>query len=84
MMASGSGPSINDVQSFKVLVNPVPTGEGADYAHHITVCPPGFENMVLTSNLQIWCANCVSYYLILPIRQIWKIEAAALKSSKNW
>ena len=27
---------------FGVLVNPIPT-RGADYAHHIAACPPGFD-----------------------------------------
>ena len=30
---------------FGVSVNPIPT-KGVDYAHHITACPPGFENLV--------------------------------------
>ena len=29
---------------FGISVNPIPTGK-ADYAHHITACPPGFENL---------------------------------------
>ena len=29
---------------FGVSVNPIPT-RGADYAHWITACPPGFENL---------------------------------------
>ena len=29
---------------FGSSVNPIPTW-GADYAHHITACPPGFENL---------------------------------------
>ena len=29
---------------FGSSVNPIPT-MGAIYAHHITVCPPGFENL---------------------------------------
>ena len=29
---------------FGCSVNPIPT-RGADYAHHITACPPGFENL---------------------------------------
>ena len=29
---------------FGVSVNPITT-RGADYAHRITVCPPGFENL---------------------------------------
>ena len=29
---------------FGVSVNPIPT-RGVDYAHQITVCPPGFENL---------------------------------------
>ena len=33
---------------FGVSVNPIPTvswGSGADYTHHITASPPGFENL---------------------------------------
>ena len=29
--------------------NPIPT-RGADYAHRITACPPGFENLAATEN----------------------------------
>jgi len=29
---------------FGSSVNPIPA-RGADYAHHITACPPGFENL---------------------------------------
>ena len=29
---------------FGVSVNPIPT-RGAEYAHRITACPPGFENL---------------------------------------
>ena len=29
---------------FGVSVNPIPA-RGADYAHRITACPPGFENL---------------------------------------
>ena len=29
---------------FGVSVNAIPT-RGADYAHRITACPPGFENL---------------------------------------
>ena len=29
---------------FGISVNPIPT-RGADYAHHITACPTGFENL---------------------------------------
>ena len=36
-------------QDFGISVNPIPT-RGVDYAHHITACPPGFEN--LTASLQ--------------------------------
>ena len=37
---------------FGSLVNPIPTGgKGADYAHHVTACPPRFEN--LTASLII-------------------------------
>ena len=32
---------------FGSSVNPIPIGVRgrADYAHHITACPPGFENL---------------------------------------
>ena len=36
---------------FGSSVNPIPT-RGADYAHHITACPPGFEN--LAASLQYY------------------------------
>ena len=29
---------------FGSSVNPIPT-RGSDYAHHITACPPEFENL---------------------------------------
>ena len=29
---------------FGVPINPIPT-RGAEYANHITACPPGFENL---------------------------------------
>ena len=41
-LAGGQGPE------FGISVNPIPT-RGADYAHHITACPPGFE--ILTASL---------------------------------
>ena len=31
---------------FGSSVNPITTRGGADYAHHITASPPGFENPV--------------------------------------
>jgi len=34
---------------FGSSVNPIPT-RGADYAHHITDCPPGFENLAASLN----------------------------------
>ena len=39
---------------FGSSVNPIPTrGGGAEYAHHITACPPGFEN--LAASLRYTC-----------------------------
>ena len=37
---------------FGSSVNPIST-RGADFAHHITACPPGFENLAasLSSNV---------------------------------
>ena len=35
---------------FGSSVNPIPT-RGADYAHHITACPPGFENLTASLSL---------------------------------
>ena len=32
---------------FGSSVNPITT-RGADYAHHITACPPGFENLTVS------------------------------------
>ena len=38
-------------REFGISVNPIPT-KGADYAHRITACPPGFEN--LAASLQFY------------------------------
>ena len=35
---------------FGVSVNPIPT-RGADYAHCITACPPGFENLAASLHM---------------------------------
>ena len=35
---------------FGSSVNPIPSW-GADYAHHITDCPPGFENLTTSLGL---------------------------------
>ena len=35
---------------FGSLVNPITTRGGADYAHHITASPPGFENPAAALN----------------------------------
>ena len=35
---------------FGSLVNPYPT-RGADYATHITACPPGFENLTTSPGI---------------------------------
>ena len=32
---------------FGSSVNPIPS-RGADYAHHSTACPPGFENLTVS------------------------------------
>ena len=37
-------------QEFGVSVNPIPT-RGADYAHRITACSPGFENLMASFSL---------------------------------
>ena len=39
-------------QEFGISVNSIPT-RGADYAHHITACPSGLEN--LGASLNVWC-----------------------------
>ena len=38
---------------FGSSVNPIPTRGGADYAHHITACPPGFENPAASLRLHM-------------------------------
>ena len=35
---------------FGSSVNPIPT-RGADYAHHITACPSGFENLMASLHI---------------------------------
>ena len=47
-LAGGQGPPVIWGYS-QPYSNQVPA-DGADYAHHITACPPGFEN--LTTSLQ--------------------------------
>ena len=37
---------------FGSSVNSIPT-RGADYAYHITACPPGFENLAASLDLII-------------------------------
>ena len=37
---------------FGSSVNPIAT-RGADYAHHITACPPGFENLTASLHLVV-------------------------------
>ena len=39
---------------FGSSVNPITT-RGADYAHHITASPPGFENLAVA--LKLWILN---------------------------
>ena len=41
---------------FGVSVNPIPT-RGADYAHHITACPSGFENLTASLRGGLCCQS---------------------------
>ena len=45
---------------FGSSVNPIPT-RGADYAHHITACPPGFENLTAPLHAYVHC----KYWLVI-------------------
>ena len=42
---------------FGSSVNPIPT-KGADYAHHITACPPRFENLTASLYFVIIMFEC--------------------------
>ena len=44
-LAGGKGGS-----EFGSSVNPIPT-RGADYDHHITACPPRFENLTALADI---------------------------------
>ena len=49
---------------FGSSVNPK---EGGDYAHHITACPPGFENLAASLNLVVLVKlMAVKYYSLQP------------------
>ena len=41
---------------FGSSVNPTPS-RGADYAHHSTACPPGFENLKTSLAYEIYLEN---------------------------
>ena len=51
---------------FESSVNPITT-RGADYAHHITASPPGFENpaasLSIVKNLEFESLNSILAYL---------------------
>ena len=58
---------------FGSSANPIPT-RGADYAHHITACPPAFENLTVSMSLdqvksqnlyKIKCKNPQSMYVLI-------------------
>ena len=40
---------------FRSSVNPIPTREGADYAHHNTASTPGFENLTTSVRCKNEC-----------------------------
>ena len=49
---------------FGSSVHPIPT-RGADYTHHITACPPGFENLTASLHIievSIRYAAIISYF----------------------
>ena len=54
VVSGGAGGTLAPPE-FGCHVNPIPT-RGADYAHCITACPLGFENLVATL-----------YYTFLPL-----------------
>ena len=39
-------------QEFGSSVNPIPIRSGLDFAHHITGCPPQFENLTASLHCQ--------------------------------
>ena len=52
---------------FAVSDNPIPTkGEGADFAHRITACPPKFENLAASLN-ECVLYTCAVVWVIRPV-----------------
>jgi hypothetical protein len=47
------------VGEFGISVNPIPSTRGADYAHPITACPPGFENLTASLHTNILKAKAI-------------------------
>ena len=43
---------------FGISLNPIPT-RGADYAHRITACPPGIENLAASLLSDCQMQSCV-------------------------
>jgi hypothetical protein len=54
---------------FGSSVEPIPT-KRADYAHHITAFPPGFEN--LTASLIIKVSHQSNFFRYLSVRYLYR------------
>ena len=57
-LASGQGGL-----EFGSSVTPIPI-RGVDYAHHITACPPEFENLTASLQFYIHCTSVFSTHCI--------------------
>ena len=66
---------------FGCYVNPIPT-RGADYAHHITACPPGFEN--LTASLEYYAEIMTAHTFLKLHSELFRTyEFSNLLKSQN-
>ena len=74
---------------FGSSVNPITT-RGADYAHHITACPPGFENPAAALHMQNWTfysgtseTSLFKITLITVSQTGWRDELRSLEAARG-
>ena len=72
-----------DHPEFGVSVHPFPTGGGADHAHHITACPPGFENLTAPLHHYICCVIKHTLYSYYKLKLLYKLYVLAISRKKE-
>ena len=69
------------LEEYGRSVNPILT-RGADYAHHITACPPGFEN--LTASLEYYAEIMTAHTFLKLHSELFRTyEFSNLLKSQN-